>query len=206
MHKLTNHIIILLLLTSSLLAGDFRDAKWGTSMEQVMTLEKLPLEEIDIITLIPEVARKGYQNKNNETVLKGNDTIYNGKECIIHYIFENDSLVIGQYVMNHENIDPAFDYYKILNKKYGPKPKYDDLLDVPRETLDRSISLSKSVWMKTRWETDSSYIDLITRGPIGNFYYRIEYGSLLWERNKEKQRWLEIEKEEKEYLEKQLKD
>ena len=190
MHKIRvalPHLPLLLLLAAApALAGDFRNADWGMSQEQVKASEWLPLQEEDSLGLI-------YRG-----------TLF-GEPTDVTYLFADDKLVRAQYdnVAEHGSKRRLLRYYDTLaecvTQSHGV-PVMDETFSTSLEMRD-----NPDVWLTDPeagkfgrymyWDTDKTHAlaILFDRGSgVDCFidFYSIEFGYLQTEHNnQELQEW-----------------
>lgn len=169
---------ILLLISFSLHAADFRGSDWGDSKESVKEEESgaLALEEDDTLAYEGSIS---------------------GIDVYIYYTFNDGRLVQGAYanreshMNNNEYIDEYKQLKKLLEKKYG-EPGDDDV--VWRNELYKddpsgwgtAVSIGHLIY-RAEWNTDRSEIITALRGDNFNVTHGVIYSEKATEEEREKE-------------------
>lgn len=147
---------------------DFRNTKWGMSMQQVKRQE-----EAELVS-------------ENETILGYRATL-NGLDCLIGYIFAQGKLVRATYLIDAEHSnknDHIKDYSglkSLLVQKYG-SPSEDEVVwrdDLYRDTSSdwgMAISVGHLIFY-SKWETRTSTVFLGLSGENFEIKHAVEYKS-----------------------------
>jgi hypothetical protein len=149
----------------------FRGAKWGMSFDEVKRLETEPIDT-DIST---------------DTLL-AYDTKVGGLRCLAGYVFINNKLVRGKYILTekHANDNRYLDDYlslkKLLTEKYG-KPAEDEVLWQDNVYKNRPDSYGTAIGAERLslfavWKTAGEEITLFIRGKNFDIRVAVEYKSL----------------------------
>ena len=147
-------------------ANDFRVAKWGDSMADVM-------------------AKEGKENLSTSPDVYMFHDIIAGMDCAVGYVFVNDKLTMAKYLLNHKHTnlnDYISDYNMLvglLTKKYG-EPYHNS--PVWKNTLFKNdpsnyglaISSGHLVY-GAKWNLDKTTIDVILGGENYKIDFQIQY-------------------------------
>lgn len=150
---------------------DFRNTKWGMSIDEVKSSEKLNVVEEQKYLLI-------YQ-----------DTIVN-LSTNVAFQFKNEELIAGmyQFTQQHSNNNLFYDDYKTLvetyTKKYGePSESHeqwsDNLMKGDPSNIGTALAVGHVLFV-TKWETDTTKIGIILNGDnykvkLNVLYQPIDY-------------------------------
>lgn len=145
---------------------DFREARWGMSMEEIKENEN------------------GSLRYEGDTRLLFHDEIMD-KNFMIEYIFAQGQLyqavfrMVEDYVMENNYIHDYFAFKKVLNGKYGTPVKERVIWDKSHLRDDQSqwgvaVSVGDLAYLTT-WETENTAISAILRGKEFTVDCTIEY-------------------------------
>jgi hypothetical protein len=155
----------------------FRTSKWGSTISEVKTNEKL--EVID-----------------ESSSLLAYETTISGSKTMIGYLFTEGKLTTGRYLATeeHSNKNDYINDYNtlknLLEKKYG-KPKEDEKIwknDLYQDDYSQwgfAVSLGHLLYYST-WETENSEISVMLSGENYKIQLIIDFDSVEFKEFKEK--------------------